>query len=92
MKTIIDAVDVYNEKAIEKLYKYLNKQLEEERKAPPTGGTETEKPKPITKNISTSNFPTGIFIQSPKQVKDYIKRIEKQLMEEISAGNSIMIE
>ncbi len=89
MKTIIDAVDVYYEKAIEKLYKYLNQQIEEEGRE---NETKTEKPEPIIKNISTSDFPRGIIIQSPKAVKDYLKKIEKQLMEEISAGNSIKIE
>ena len=90
MKTIIDAVDVYHEKAMEKLYKYLNKQIEEERRK---DSDETEiETKPAIKNISTSEFPKGVLIQSPRAIKDYLKRIEKQLMEEISAGNSIMIE
>ena len=88
MKTIIDAVDVYQEKAMNKLYEYLNKQIEEERK----DTDEIEVPKPVIKNISTNDFPKNIFIQSPEAVKEYLKRIEKQLMEEISAGNSIMIE
>lgn len=88
MKTVIDAVDVYQEKAMDKLYGYLNKQIEEERK----NVDDIEVSKPVIKNISTNDFPKNIFIQSPKAVKDYLKRIEKQLMEEISAGNSIMIE
>ena len=87
MKTIIDAVDVYNEKAMDKLYEYLNKQIEEEREK-----DEVEVPKPVIKYLSTNNFPKNVLIQSPKSLKDYLKKIEKQLMEEISAGNSIMIE
>ncbi len=87
MKTIIDAVDVYNEKAMNKLYEYLNKQIEEERR-----GGEVEEPQTIIKYISTNSFPKNVLLKSPKSVKDYVKRIEKQLMEEISAGNSIMIE
>lgn len=87
MKTIIDAIDVYNEKAMDKLYEYLNKQIEEEREE-----DEVEVPKPVIKYLSTDDFPKNILIQSPKSLKDYLKKIEKQLMEEISAGNSIMIE
>ncbi|MDU1507398.1 MAG: BREX system P-loop protein BrxC [Clostridium butyricum] len=92
MKTVIDAVEIYNEKAIEKLYKYLNKQLEEERNNAPVGGTVTVTPKPVIKNLKANDFPKGIMIQSHKDVKQYLKRIEKQLMDEINAGNSIMIE
>lgn len=92
MKIIIDAVDVYNEKAIEKLYKYLNKQIEEEREKESTGGTITERPKPVMKHINTNDFPKGTMLQSHKDVKQYLKRIEKQLMEEIATGNSIMID
>jgi len=87
MKTIIDAVDVYNEKAMDKLYEYLNKQIEEEREE-----DEVEVPEPVIKYLNTNSFPKNILLRSPKSVKDYLKRIEKQLMEEISAGNSIMIE
>jgi hypothetical protein len=70
-----------------KLYEYLNKQIEEERKE-----SEVEDPQPVIKHISTSSFPKNVLLRNPKSVKDYVKRIEKQLMEEISAGNSIMIE
>jgi len=87
MKTSIDAVDVYYEKAMNKLYEYLNKQIEEERKE-----SEVEDPQPVIKHISTSSFPKNVLLRNLKSVKDYVKRIEKQLMEEISAGNSIMIE
>lgn len=92
MKTIIDAVDVYYEKAIEKLYKYLNQQIMEERKNPHSGEIDTEKPKQVIKKINTNDFPKGVLLQNPKSVKNYLKKIEKQLMEEINAGNSIMIE
>ena len=87
MKTIIDAVDVYQEKAMDKLYKYLNKQIEEEREE-----DEVEVLKPVIKHLSTKSFPKNVLLKSPKSVKDYLKKIEKQLMEDISAGNSIMIE
>lgn len=92
MNTIIDAVDVYNEKAIEKLYKYLNKQIEEEKELSETGETETKKQKPVIKKINTSDFPKGVVLATPKGIRKYLKDIEKQLMEEISDGNSIMIE
>lgn len=88
MKNLIEAVDLYNEKAIEKLYAYLNKQLEEEEDIP-TGDTV---PQPVVKYINTNSFPKGDILQSPKSVKQYVKKIEKQLMEEISAGNHIIIE
>lgn len=88
MKNLIEAVDLYNEKAIEKLYAYLNKQLEEEEDIP-TGDIV---PQPVVKYINTNSFPKGDILQSPKSVKQYVNKIEKQLMEEISAGNHIIIE
>ena len=87
MKNLIEAVDLYNEKAIEKLYLYLNKQLKAENI--PNGEIP---PQPVIKYVSTNSFPKGDVLQSPKSVKQYVKKIEKQLMQEISAGNRIIIE
>ncbi|MDK2799609.1 MAG: hypothetical protein PWQ70_1228 [Clostridiales bacterium] len=91
MNTLIDAVDIYYDKAIQKMYEYYNKQLEEERKEN-DGGSISKSHTPVTKRISRDSFDKGVLLQSPKDVKQYLKRIEKQLMEEINAGNLVIIE
>ncbi|MDU4660679.1 MAG: hypothetical protein E6Y39_11205, partial [Clostridium butyricum] len=96
MKNLIDTSEFYKEQAINLVYDYLNEQIAEEQKENEnknTGvGTVAPTPKPAIKKMNTSEFPKGILIQSPKDVKDYLKRIEKKLLEEINAGNNIIIE
>lgn len=94
MKNLIDTTEFYKDQAIDLLYDYLSKQRSEEEKEKSDigGGNTISIPKPSVKRINTSEFPKGILIQSPKDVKDYIKRIEKKLLDEINAGNNITIE
>lgn len=91
MKTLIDAVEIYNQKAMDKLYMYLTKQIEEET---PKGGGDTfgGTPKPQMKHLSVNSFPKGIMINNPKEVKQYLKRVEDKLMKEIENGDSVIIE
>lgn len=89
MKTSIEVVDIYNEKAIEELYIQLNKEFEETKNA--NGNNQVEVTQ-TTKSIKTSDFPSGYLIRGHKDVKQYIKKIEKQLMDVINSGNSIKIE
>lgn len=96
MKNLIDTTEFYKEQAMELLYDYLSKErLEEQReneKKRMGGDTGVTILKPSVKRINTSEFPKGILIQSPKDVKEYLKRIEKKLLEEMNDGNNIMIE
>lgn len=96
MKNLIDTTEFYKEQAIERLYDYLSIQRAEEQKENEKkligGGTSITTLKPSVKRINTAEFPKGILIQSPKDVKDYLKRIEKKLLEEMNEGNNIMIE
>ncbi|MBN9646956.1 BREX system P-loop protein BrxC [Terrisporobacter glycolicus] len=91
MKTRIDAVEVYYDKARDKMYEYLTKQIDIVNNGTPTGGG-TIKPAPVTKKISTNTFPKGDLIQTHKDVKKYLKRIENQLIKDIEDGNRIIIE
>lgn len=96
MKNLIDTSEFYKEQSINLLYEYINQQILEEQKENEKKnageGTAVPIPKPAVKKMNTSEFPKGILIQSPKDVKDYLKRIEKKLLEEINAGNNIIIE
>lgn len=96
MRNLIDTTEFYKEQAIDLLYDYLNKQRSEEQRENEKklirGETSVTTLKPSVKRINTSEFPKGILIQSPKDVKDYLKRIEKKLLEEMNAGNNIIIE
>lgn len=96
MKNLIDTSEFYKEQATNLVYDYLNEQILEEQKEHEkkntVEGTSVPIPKPSIKKINTNEFPKGILIQSPKDVKDYLKRIEKKLLEEINSDNYIMIE
>lgn len=90
MKNIIQYIDSVKDKAMDLLYEYLNKQIEEEQ-IDREFKKQQSKPK-ITTKISTKDFPSGMLIQSHKDLKSYLKRIEEILLKEISNGNDIMIE
>lgn len=96
MKNLIDTSEFYKEQSINLLYEYINEQILEEQKENEKkntgGGTIEPTPKPTIKKVNTNEFPKGILIQSPKDVKDYLKRIEKKLLDEINTGNNIIIE
>ena len=95
MKNLIDTSEFYKEQSINLLYECINEQILEDQKENEkknTGGTVVPIPKPSVKKIYINEFPKDILIQSPKDVKDYLKRIEKKLLDEINAGNNIIIE
>lgn len=89
MNTLIDAVDIFHDQAMNKLYELYSKQLQEEPERPDVPGNSPEIKKV---KVNVSQFGKGRILLNHMDVKKYVKSLETRLMQEIEHGNTVILE